>query len=206
MFGVLKDILLPFFGVLSIFRTLDAHTTHLFNMPENLFVLLLCLVLMDFLYYLFHRLSHATKFFWMFHFVHHSDKHYNLSVGFRSSFFEILGLFLFYSPLLILGIPLKIFLLAFSITSTYQFLTHSRYIKLPKILSHILVSPRHHLIHHDENIQHQNNNFAGVFSVWDRLFNTHTKEIVAFTPGIKGYEQDHFIKIHTDPIRRFLKI
>ena len=205
-FGVLKDITIPFLGILSIFTLLNNHVFHIFNLPENLFVLLLCLILMDFLYYLFHRVSHATKFFWMFHFVHHSDRSLNLSVGFRSSFFEILGLFLFYSPLLLLGIPIKVFLLAFSITSTYQFLTHSRYIKLPRVLSYILVIPKHHLIHHDEDIRYQNSNFSGVFIIWDKFFNTYTKEIASFTPGIKGYIQNNIIKIHTDPIRTILKI
>lgn len=136
----------------------------------------------------------------MFHFVHHSDTKFNLSVGFRSSWFEMVGLFIFYSPVLLLGFPLELFLLAFVFTSTYQFLTHTRYIVLPMFLKSIFVTPAFHMAHHDADIVRQNSNFGGVLSVWDRLWSTYEEkeEVKAF--GIKGYAQDNFIKIHTDPV------
>jgi len=45
------------------------------------------LLLDDFFYYWFHRISHESRFFWNMHVVHHSSNHYNLSVAVRQSWF-----------------------------------------------------------------------------------------------------------------------
>lgn len=204
-FGTLKDIVLPSLGVMGIIGIVNGIVPHLIEIPFSFSAFIACLFLMDFLYYVFHRANHYFGVLWMFHFVHHSDTKLNLSVGFRSSWFEMVGLFATYSLLLIIGFPLSLFLVAFTITSTYQFLTHSRYIRVPAYLEFLFVTPHFHATHHDRSIENQNSNFGGVFSLWDRFFSTYVRDVQVSSFGIEGYSQNNVIKIHTDPILSYLR-
>lgn len=56
------------------------------------------LLLDDFFYYWFHRISHESRFFWNMHVVHHSSDHYNLSVAVRQSWFGGLVAWVFTYP------------------------------------------------------------------------------------------------------------
>jgi sterol desaturase/sphingolipid hydroxylase (fatty acid hydroxylase superfamily) len=116
----------------------------------------------------------------------------------------MIGLFATYSLLLLIGFPFPLFIVVFSITSTYQFLTHSRYIQTPNVLTYLFVTPTTHGIHHSSNFYDQNTNFGGVFTVWDRLFGTYSrKEVTSY--GIDGYTSQNFVKIQLDPIIRFFQ-
>ena len=84
----------PFVGFLMYSAYSAAHTYALFDFTPiwsapwswQFWVLALALFLLDDLtYYVFHRVSHATRFFWASHVTHHSSQHYNLSVGLRQS-------------------------------------------------------------------------------------------------------------------------
>ena len=171
--------------------------------PFSAISFLYCLLLVDFVYYLFHRMHHSVSFLWMFHHVHHGDDRLNLSTAYRISWIEQLYLSVFFVPIVLIGFSPVAVLAAFYLLSIYQFFCHSSYLKLPLWLNWILVTPNNHRTHHDQEERHQNSNFGGVFSIWDRLFGTYTAHIDTFTPGIKGYHQDNFIRIQTDPIRSF---
>lgn len=205
-FGIVKDITLPVLSVMGIIAVADKYIPHIYTIPSTATTLLLCVLLMDFLYYVFHRANHHFLVLWMFHFVHHSDKKYNLSVGFRSSWFEMVGLFTTYSLLLLIGFPLLLFITAFSVTSTYQFLTHGRYIKMPRWFDYVFVTQQYHLVHHGEELENQNSNFGGVFSFWDRLFSTYSNKEDVTIFGIEGYSQNNVIKVQTDPLLRYGKL
>jgi sterol desaturase/sphingolipid hydroxylase (fatty acid hydroxylase superfamily) len=171
------------------------------------FVLLffISLILVDFMYYIFHRLHHALPLLWVFHHVHHGDKKLNLSTAYRISIVEQIYLFLFYVPILLVGVPPYMILLSHYSLVIYQFFCHSIYIKFPNFLKILFITPQLHSIHHDQEIKHQNSNFGGVFSIWDRLFGTYVNTIDSFTPGIKGYKQDNFIMMQIDPIVAYFK-
>jgi sterol desaturase/sphingolipid hydroxylase (fatty acid hydroxylase superfamily) len=205
VFGFTKDLLVPSLGILGIIALANNYLPHFYPVPITPITFIMCLVLMDFLYYLYHVLSHKILLLWTFHFVHHSDTAFNLSVGFRSSWFEMIGLFSMYSLLLIVGFPLVLFVTVFSITSTYQFLTHSRYFKMPNWFKYIFVTPQYHLMHHGIEMKDQNSNFGGVFTLWDRLFSTYSRKKDVQLFGIEGYHQNNFIKIQTDPMIQYYK-
>lgn len=159
-----------------------------------------CLFLVDFVYYVSHRLHHKFRFLWMIHSVHHSDHRYNMSTYLRASVIQQLYGGLLFIPILATGIEPKTIVAAASVLFVYQFICHSSYITFPTFLGYVLILPQIHKIHHDQEMKHQMSNYGSVFSIWDRMFGTYVPQIATFTPGIKGYAQTNIIKIQTDPI------
>ena len=78
----------------------------------------------DLAYYWFHRVSHESRVFWASHVVHHSSQHYNLSTALRQTWVPMTYL-PFWLPLLLLGFPPWIVLLAQSWSLIYQFGLHT---------------------------------------------------------------------------------
>ena len=147
----------------------------------------------DFAYYWFHRVSHESRVFWASHVVHHSSEHYNLSTALRQTWVPM-TYFPFWLPLLLLGFPPWMVLLAQSWSLIYQFWIHTERIRrLPRALEWVLNTPSHHRVHHGSNDQYLDRNYAGILIVWDRLFGTFigegervryglTKNIETFNP------------------------
>jgi alkylglycerol monooxygenase len=57
----------------------------LFTLENSMLTWLITFLLVDLLYYWFHRLSHEVNFLWAAHIVHHQSEEYNLSVALRQS-------------------------------------------------------------------------------------------------------------------------
>lgn len=133
-------------------------------------------VIDDFAYYIFHRVSHESRLFWNFHVVHHSSKQFNLSVAVRQSWFGGLVLWLFYSPIMLLGFAPWMFAITHGLNLIYQFWIHTRFIKTLGPLEYIFNTPSHHRVHHGVNNPYLDKNYAGVLIIWDRLFGSFVKE------------------------------
>jgi sterol desaturase/sphingolipid hydroxylase (fatty acid hydroxylase superfamily) len=180
-------------------RNAQSITTHSFI--TGVWMVFLCLLVLDLLYYLVHWLKHSVGFLWAFHTVHHSDRNFNMSTYLRASWVE--RILITSLPLLViffLGFSTWEITLALSISFIYQFYCHSQYLRLPKFFEWIVITPHLHKIHHDQSEKNQHSNFGVVFSFWDRFFGTYVADIEHFTSGIKGYRQDNFIKMETDPL------
>jgi len=136
-----------------------------------------CIVLWDFCYYWFHRISHEVNLFWCGHVVHHTSEEYNLVVALRQ---PALGGFLswvFYLPLALIGFHPWVFLASGQINLIYQFWVHTKAIKSIGTIGEFLLStPSHHRVHHAINPEYIDKNHGGIFIVWDRLFGTFQKE------------------------------
>lgn len=170
----------------------------------NVFLLIATLILLDFIYFISHKYYHEIKALWMFHFVHHSDTLYNLSTFSRNALVIAFIQGIFFAPLLLIKIPLNYIIIASQIIFTYEFLTHSPYVKFPAMFELVFVTPQSHKIHHSQDLKHQNSNFGGMFSIWDRIFGTHlSSNILKNTDikiGISNYKEDNFIKYQIDPM------
>lgn len=136
----------------------------------------LLIVIDDFAYYWFHRFSHESRILWNFHVVHHSSEHYNLSVAVRQSWFGGLAHWIFYIPMGFLGFPYWSFLLVHGFNLIYQYWIHTRFIGKLGGLEWVLNTPSHHRVHHGVNPQYLDQNYGGIFIIWDRLFGTFTEE------------------------------
>ena len=131
----------------------------------------------DFVYYIFHRVSHESRLFWNFHVVHHSSEHYNLSVAVRQSWFGGILHWVFYAPIMLLGFAPWMFAMMHGFNLIYQFWIHTKVIyKLPKWFEFILNTPSHHRVHHGVNTQYLDKNYAGVLMIWDRIFGSFVVE------------------------------
>ena len=140
------------------------------------YVWVLAFVLYDLSYYWLHRCHHEIKILWASHVVHHHGEEFNLSTALRQTGTDFLFKWIFYCPLLLLGVPPEIFVTVAALNLIYQFWVHTEHIDRLGILDYILVTPSNHRIHHAQNKEYVDANYGGVFILWDRLFGTFIDE------------------------------
>jgi len=175
-------LLLPFFFWLSQFAV--------YSLPFNLTNLVLLFILQDFLYYWFHRASHQIRWMWASHVVHHSSRLMNFSTAFRQSLtYPISGMWLFWTPLVLLGFDVQLVLAVVAINLAFQFFVHTRWGANWGVLGLVLNTPAWHRVHHACNPLYIDKNYAGVLVIWDRLFGTFQPE-VAEVPCVYGITED----------------
>ena len=166
----------------------------LITIPFVWWAWLVILVLEDFFYYWFHRVSHKSRFFWASHIVHHSSQKYNLSTALRQTWTGGFFGFVFYLALPLLGFhPLMIFT-QMSISLLYQYWIHTELIhKMPHWFEAVFNTPSHHRVHHASNALYLDRNHAGILIIWDKLFGTfqpeleNEKVVYGLTTNIKTY-------------------
>lgn len=139
---------------------------------------ILGLLLLDFVEYLMHRLSHNVRWLWLLHAVHHSDTKLDVTANLRTHPLHLLLLVGFKVVAVIaIGLPLWVFLLKEIMTVVMGALHHAA-IEWPawidRRLSWLLITPRGHWLHHSPDMPESNSNFGQVFSFWDRLFGTYS--------------------------------
>jgi sterol desaturase/sphingolipid hydroxylase (fatty acid hydroxylase superfamily) len=166
---------------------------YLVNIPVWL-KLVLGVIIFDFVTYWFHRIAHITPVIWRFHRVHHSDTSMDASTNFRSHPLELM-LWFGSSNILasaIFGLDLLSLGLYFLVATPFFFLEHSN-IKFPgwidKTFGLVFTTPNFHKLHHEQDQQYTDSNFADIFILWDRLFGTFTyKPPDQVNFGLKEFE------------------
>jgi sterol desaturase/sphingolipid hydroxylase (fatty acid hydroxylase superfamily) len=156
----------------------------LFTLPSTPLTWLLTFLLIDGLYYWFHRLSHEVNFLWAAHIVHHQSEEYNLSVALRQSWWQGLFSFWFYVPVALLGVHPVVILTVGAFVTLYQFWIHTKAIRTLGPLEHVLNTPSHHRVHHGSDPKYIDRNHAGTLIIWDKLFGTFQREEEEPTYGI----------------------
>lgn len=153
-------------------------------------------LLLDFLSYLFHRVSHSFLPLWKIHQVHHSDPDFDLSNGFRNHPLETLITQAAYSGAIALLAPPPAAVLAAQLAAMLAaFFTHAN-ASLPgwidRPLRMIFVTPGMHRVHHSEEVPEQKANFGEILPWWDRLFGTYQEAPAAGNDevrmGLRGVE------------------
>jgi len=130
----------------------------------------------DFMYYWDHRAGHEIRLLWASHVVHHSSQRYNLSTALRQTWTGEYT-FLFFLPVVAVGVPVEIALAAWSVNLLYQFWIHTEAIgKLWGWFEWVFNTPSHHRVHHGSQSQYLDRNYGGILIVWDRLFRTFEPE------------------------------
>jgi sterol desaturase/sphingolipid hydroxylase (fatty acid hydroxylase superfamily) len=137
---------------------------------------LLAILLYDFLYYWFHRISHERQFFWGSHVVHHQSEDYNLSTALRQTSTSFFTTWVFFIPCFFLGMPITMYVSIASAHLIYQFWVHTQHISTLGLLEWLMVTPSNHRVHHAQNPDYIGKNYGGLLIIWDRLFGTFQKE------------------------------
>lgn len=161
------------------------HNFRLMDIPNNWGTFILLFLLIDLLYYWFHRYSHEINTFWGAHVVHHQSEEYNLSVALRQSSFQGLFSSAFYLPLAFLGFDPVPFAIIGTFQTLYQFWIHTEAIvKMPVWFEFIFNTPSHHRVHHGRNPEYIDKNHGGTLIIFDRLFGTFEPEKAAVVYGV----------------------
>ena len=140
--------------------------------------ILICFVIDDLRYYVYHRIAHRCRWVWAEHVIHHSSQHYNLSTALRQSWTgTFTGMFVLRIPLVLIGFHPALIVFVGGINLLYQFWIHTEAIgKMPRWFEAVMNTPSHHRVHHATNPRYLDANYAGTLIIWDRLFGTFVPE------------------------------
>ncbi|MCX7634056.1 MAG: sterol desaturase family protein, partial [Turneriella sp.] len=147
-----------------------------YGIPVNIWTWILVFILVDLIYYIFHRNAHNIAFLWGTHEAHHSSQEYNLAVALRQGAFQRLFSFPYYLPMAVVGFSPLQFMVCSQLNTLYQFFIHTRLIKKMGFLEYFMNTPSHHRVHHGVNPKYIDKNHGGVFIIWDKLFGTFQPE------------------------------
>ncbi len=134
-------------------------------------------LLYDFCYYWFHRISHERILFWGSHVVHHQSEDFNLSTALRQTSTGLFTSWVFYLPLFLLGMPVEMYVSIASLHLIYQFWIHTQFVPKLGPLEWFLITPSNHRVHHAQNPRYVDRNYGGLLCSWDRLFGTFSEEV-----------------------------
>lgn len=166
---------------------------------------ILCFTLLDFIFYVVHRMHHSFSFLWAVHSTHHSDNYLNTGTFLRSSWVQKTYQWVFLTIPLFLGFPQSMVLLCLVFIYSYQLVVHSQYVHFPKWIDRFLVTSRSHSLHHDEAVKNQSCNYGEVFNVWDVMFRTYKykREDTRVTFGILEKDKNTLLSIQTSGLKKY---
>jgi sterol desaturase/sphingolipid hydroxylase (fatty acid hydroxylase superfamily) len=163
-------------GVVVAFITVlwgSAHALTPWRIPTNGWSALLCLLLVDFLFYWDHRTAHRVRGLWaVAHSVHHSSPRYDQTTGLRVSFVDGFTSPWFYLPAVLIGFDPLLVAAAFGLMLAYQQWLHTETIGRLGWFDRVFNSPANHRVHHGSQDVYLDKNYGGILILWDRLFGT----------------------------------
>ena len=105
-------------------------------------------VLIDFVFYIYHRLSHRVRFLWAIHMSHHSSEEMNFAVSFRQAWFGPISKIPFFMTLPLLGLDPTIIAVVGVISTLWGIVGHTQIVGKLGSLEWIFNTPSHHRVHH----------------------------------------------------------
>ena len=142
----------------------------IFTIPTNVYTVILTFLIVEMVYYWYHRWSHEIPFLWAIHHTHHSSMWFNLTAAGRLNWIGKFTSVLFYIPLVILGFSPIIISMSLAISLLYQFILHTEAIgKLGLLEGLFLNTPSAHRVHHGSNQEYLDKNYGGMLILWDRV-------------------------------------
>ena len=137
-------------------------------------------IILDFLIYVQHVLSHRVPMLWRFHKVHHADRDIDVTTGIRFHPVEALFSMVYKCALILLLGPLPLAVFIFEVLLNGSAMFNHANVKLPlwldKILRLVIVTPDSHRVHHSTIPSETNSNYGFFLSTWDRMFKTYTPQ------------------------------
>ncbi|WP_419903219.1 sterol desaturase family protein [Kiloniella sp.] len=169
--------------------------------------LVIDVLIMDFLIYWWHRLNHEIPFLWRFHEVHHLDDTLDTTSALRFHFGEILLSAIARAGIVIILDVSFASIIVFETCVLIATVFHHSNIKfkrnIEKLLGYIFITPGIHWIHHHAIRADTDSNYGTIFSCWDPLFNTRSKNTrkLGMRIGVEGVRDKGFIALLLRPFR-----
>lgn len=194
--------------LLFIFLTTKLYKVFWGDIPSTtLFQVAGTVIVIDFLYYFYHRVHHGNLKLYTIHRIHHLGTKYNLSLALMLPWVGQASIYLMLVPLVFFHIPPYTIISAYFFLLAYQLFSHISYFQVPKWCDLLFVTPRSHRIHHYRDKVSQRHNFGAVFSIWDRVFGTYSNEEKADTAffGVSGYVRESVFSMQKETVVQFFK-
>ena len=137
---------------------------------------LLAFILIDLVFYIYHRLSHRVSFLWAIHMSHHSSQEMNFGVSFRQAWLGPISKVPFFMILPLIGLDPTIVAVAGSMSTLWGIVGHTQIINKLGPLEIFLNTPSHHRVHHGANKQYIDKNYGNLLIIWDKMFGTFEPE------------------------------
>ena len=134
-------------------------------------------VMIDFVFYIYHRISHRVNFLWAIHMSHHSSEEMNFAVSFRQAWFGPISKIPFFMTMPLIGFDPTIIAVAGVISTLWGIVGHTQIVGKLGPLEWIFNTPSHHRVHHGSNSQYIDKNYGNLLIIWDRIFGTFEPEI-----------------------------
>lgn len=166
------------------------------------------ILILDCWTYWIHRAYHRNRLMWRLHVVHHLDGFLDTTSAVRFHLGEVvLSAALRLAPIGLFAIPFM-HVVAFETLLLVATLFHHSNLRIPAQLearlARVIVTPSIHWVHHHAIAADTNSNYAGVFSIWDRLFGS--ASVTARRPdmkiGLEGVEDKPAIRLLLMPFMR----
>jgi sterol desaturase/sphingolipid hydroxylase (fatty acid hydroxylase superfamily) len=133
-------------------------------------------VVIDLVFYIYHRMSHRIRFLWAIHLSHHSSEEMNFAVSFRQAWFGPISKIPFFMVLPLLGFDPTIIAAAGVISTLWGIVGHTQIIGKLGFIEWVFNTPSHHRVHHGSNKQYIDKNYGNLLIIWDRMFGTFEPE------------------------------
>lgn len=193
-----NNVILTVLRATSLFFVAQQFSSHglLSEMGNHPVKWLFAFLLYDLAIYAWHVFSHKYEFLWRFHKVHHSDKSFNASTGFRFHVFDLFLEILYKCAFVILvGVDAYLVLVMEAIQSFFIFFHHSNIsFDNEKLMSQYIITPYLHRTHHSTLRSEHDSNYGIVLAFWDKFFGTR-KELVPEKIGLDIIEAGNFLQL-----------
>ena len=137
---------------------------------------ILTFVMIDLVFYFYHRISHRVNFLWAIHMSHHSSEEMNFAVSFRQAWFGPISKLPFFMVLPLVGFDPTIIAVTGVVSTLWGIVGHTQIVGKLGPLEWIFNTPSHHRVHHGANSQYIDKNYGNLLIIWDRLFGTFEPE------------------------------
>ena len=136
----------------------------------------LTFIMIDLVFYIYHRMSHRVRFLWAIHLSHHSSEEMNFAVSFRQAWFGPISKIPFFMALPLLGFDPTIIAVAGVMSTLWGIVGHTHIVGKLGFVEWVFNTPSHHRVHHGSNKQYIDKNYGNLLIIWDRMFGTFEPE------------------------------
>jgi sterol desaturase/sphingolipid hydroxylase (fatty acid hydroxylase superfamily) len=148
---------------------------------------IIAILILDFVIWGQHLITHKIPLLWRLHRVHHADRDMDVTTAIRFHPIEIaLSMLLKIGVVYALG-PTAFAVILFEILLNGSAMFNHANINIPKgldrIIRLVLVTPDMHRVHHSNIREEHDSNYGFSLSIWDRLFGTYVAQ------PVKGHDK-----------------